>query len=209
MFDRLNRWWRERQTAIGNWLDHWLGRFFKSRRDQDDHPSEERSSSLDPETLRLLIYVIIAGLVGALGILAWRHLRGTRLGAADGKDAPTAAGPTPDLTDEGVLASQLPEDEWLQLATRLLADGDRRLALRAFYLSVLAGLGERGLLAIARHKSNRDYQTELRRRARDRDEMQGAFARNVSRFERVWYGRHDADDRLLTEFQADRQRVLG
>ena len=208
MFDRMNRWWTERQTALGNWLDHWLGRFFKSRRNQNDLPSESRSSGLDAGTVRLLAYVVIAGLAGALVFLAWQHLHGTRL-VVEGKDASAPAGPTPDLSDETVLASQLPEDEWLRLATTLLAGGDRRLALRALYLSVLAGLDERGLLAIARHKSNRDYQLELRRRARDQPERQGAFARNVGRFERVWYGRHDADDGLLADFQLDRQRVLG
>ena len=81
---------------------------------------------------------------------------------------------TPDLADETLLASQLPEDEWLRLARDFGDAANHRLALRAFYLSILAGLGERGLLAIARHKSNRDYLLELRRRARDRDGLQGA-----------------------------------
>ena len=114
----------------------------------------------------------------------------------------------PDLTDETVLASELPEDEWLRLAQELLGRGERRLALRAYYLSTLSALGTRGLLAVARHKSNRDYLLELRRRARDRVAVPEAFARNVGRFERVWYGAHGADDALLADFQADRERVM-
>ena len=126
------------------------------------------------------------------------------------KGQPLSDGPatTPDLADETVLASQRPEDEWLRLARDLHARGERRLALRAFYLSTLAGLGTRGWLAVARHKSNRDYLQELRRRARDHAGVLEAFARNVGRFERVWYGPHLADDGLLADFQADRERVL-
>ena len=116
---------------------------------------------------------------------------------------------TPDLPAEDLLATQLPEDEWLSLARRLAAAGERRLALRALYLSLLAGLGERGLLAIARHKSNRDYLQELRRRTRDRPELPGAFGRSVGDFERVWYGAHPVDDGLLAAFQAEREKVLG
>ena len=114
----------------------------------------------------------------------------------------------PDLTDDGVLATQLPEDEWLRLAQRLLTDGERRLALRAFYLSALSSLAARGLLVIARHKSNRDYLLELRRRARVQPELPGVFGRVVARFERVWYGSHPADDGLLADFQTDRALLL-
>ena len=78
-------------------------------------------------------------------------LAGRALGPVTGRALP------PDLAAEDLLATQLPEDEWLSLARGLLASGERRLALRAFYLSLLAGLGERKLLVIARHKSNRDY----------------------------------------------------
>ena len=208
-FDNFSRWWQERQAALGRWFEAILKKYFKGRRTQDDATPDSASTGLDPATLRALLYTLIGLLAAALAVLAWRHRRHIRRGVVEGIAAPTASGPTPDLTDDSLLASQLPEDEWLQLARSLLAGGDRRLALRALYLSVLAALGERGLLAIARHKSNRDYLLELRRRARDRDEVQGAFARNVGRFERVWYGEHPADDALLAEFQADRERVLG
>lgn len=197
--DVLRRWFGGIFKKIGDWL--WP-------RDKTKHP-ELHLSGPDAGTLRALLIGVIVVLAAGLALLAWRQLRGVRSGVAEGSAAPGAAGPAPDLTDDGVLATQLPEDEWLALARRLVESGNHRLALRAFYLSILAALGERGLLAIARHKSNRDYVLELRRRARDRsDEVPVAFARNVHRFERVWYGEHDADDGLLADFQADRARVL-
>ena len=210
-FDNLDRWWKERREAMGRWFGPILKKIgtWLRRSGDESKPDEPTSSGLSGATLETFVVVLIAALAALLGVLAWRLWQGARSGVAEGRAAPAAAGPAPDLTDDSLLASQLPEDEWLQLARGLVAGGQRRLALRAFYLSVLAGLGERGLLAIARHKSNRDYLLELRRCARDRAGVPGAFARNVGRFERVWYGEHPADDALLADFQADREIVLG
>ena len=190
--------------SIIEWIMKWL---FPHHR--DPAPSKSTGfSGLSPDTLRTLMIslaVLVAALIAYLG---WRQWQARRAPTVTGRSV-AATVPPPDLTDDGVLATQLPEDEWLRLAQQLLGSGERRLALRAFYLSGLSSLAARGLLVIARHKSNRDYLLELRRRARLEPELQGAFGRNVARFERVWYGSHPADDGLIAEFQADRQKVLG
>ena len=72
--------------------------------------------------------------------------------------------PAPDIADENVRADQLPEDGWTKLARELLERGEFRLAMRAFYLASLSHLAARNLISIARFKSNRDYERELRRR---------------------------------------------
>ena len=209
-FDGIRSWFKRGTEQVGHWIDRamaWLRRWQRSR--DDSAETDPGARGLDPATVRGLFYGLVAGCVGLLAFLVWKNRRGLRVGALAGRAAPDQ-GPraVPDLADEDVLASQLPEDEWLRLAHDLAARGERRLALRAYYLSTLAGLGARGWLAVARHKSNRDYLGELRRRARDRSAEQAAFARNVGRFERVWYGPHPADDALLAEFQADRERTL-
>jgi len=66
--------------------------------------------------------------------------------------------------------------------------GDDRI--RALFLATLAHLGERGLLKIARFKSNRDYRAELLLRARGLADLRRAFDENTTLFERVWYGLH-------------------
>ena len=172
----------------------------------DEHPNRAVPSVLEP-----LAFLLCGLLAAGGGYLLWRARRGPGPGRLAGRalDPVTGRALPPDLATEDVLATQLPEDEWLSLARRLLAAGERRLALRAFYLSLLAGLGERKLLVIARHKSNRDYLQELRRRTRDRPELPGAFGRSVGHFERVWYGSHPVDDGLLDAFQADREQALG
>ena len=76
-----------------------------------------------------------------------------------------------------------------------------RLALRAFYLGSLAWLGRREYLAIDPGKTNREYEVELRRRARAFPEARGLFAANVAAFERAWYGMHDVGGDDVTEFR--------
>ncbi|MEZ5434587.1 MAG: hypothetical protein R3F31_26160 [Verrucomicrobiales bacterium] len=71
-----------------------------------------------------------------------------------------------DLESEEIMASQLPENEWARLARERFQAGDFRLAVRAWFLATLSHLGDRGLVTVARWKSNRDYQIELGLRVR-------------------------------------------
>ena len=198
---------------LGETIDGWVKTF--RRWFERDSPAERpRPASTGGGlptfaglALRPLLYALVVLCAAAVLVLLYRGWRARGAGGAlAGKELPASAA-APDLTDESVLADQLPEDEWLALARGLLERGERRLALRAFYLSALSSLGGHGLLGIARHKSNRDYQSELRRRARDRGALQAVFAQLVGRFERVWYGTHPADDALLAAFQDDRSRL--
>ena len=105
-----------------------------------------------------------------------------------------------DLENEAVVASQLPEAEWLRLARQQIVAGQYRLATRALFLGVLANLGERGVIGIARHKSNRDYRDEVARRAKDRPGLMADFGESVRKFERIWYGDHSVDERAAVSF---------
>ena len=201
--------------TVGETVDGWI-KTIRRWFDRDDDDSSERQRRANEDgggmaalggMLKLLIYALLAACVVMVAWLLFRAWQGRRADRTlSGKELP-ATSAVPDLTDEAVLADQLPEDEWLALARELLARGERRLALRAFYLSALSSLGGQGLLGIARHKSNRDYVGELRRRARDRGTLQTLFGGLVGRFERVWYGTHPADDALLAAFQDERSRL--
>jgi hypothetical protein len=63
------------------------------------------------------------------------------------------------------------------------------------------------MIAIARHKSNRDYQGELRRRAPGHSELQDAFGRNLREVERAWYGRHEVSAEILANFQTNLEKI--
>lgn len=138
-----------------------------------------------------LFYLAIAVICAALGVLLvrWWRTRDSLGNAA----LPVAAVPsTPDLREEQVLATQLPEEGWLQLGAELLARGETRLAMRAYFLSSLAHLASRNLITVARFKSNRDYLGELARRAHALPTVRSLFDENLTAFERVWYGSHPA-----------------
>ncbi len=204
VFHQLGRAWQ----AVSGWWDALKKRLFPDRKEPAVQPEESGGGGNIGIILQNLMYGLGGLIVVALAYLGWKTWRQRALPELAGSAVPAGTPVSPDLSSDEVLADQLPEDEWLRLARQLLESGEHRLALRAFYLSILALLGTRGLLVISRHKSNRDYLAELRRRARDRAELQAAFTRNVGRFERVWYGPHPASRDLLDLFQADRQIIF-
>jgi len=113
----------------------------------------------------------------------------------------------PDLSVADSAAADTPADRWLELARELARQGELRQAVRALYLACLSHLASRGLLILARSKSNREYQGELGRRGRARPELRTLFAENVALFERVWYGRHEATEEMLKRSTANFERM--
>ena len=118
-------------------------------------------------SVRFLVWgALILGAVLLALVVArrWRHPRTPAIAA-------TPLPVVPDLRAGEVTADQLPEEGWLQLARELRQSGELRLALRASFLACLAHLGHRELILLARYKSDRDYDRELRRRARAQAEF--------------------------------------
>jgi hypothetical protein len=205
----LQGWLESAGRTLGDVFDHavklgvrfrrWLQSFFKS-------PSVPGSSSpVDWIGLSKAVAVLLAAVLAAwLGWLIVRAFLGRK------KAAPAQALATPppiDLTADQLVADQLPEDGWLALAREHAARGELALAQRAAWLAGLAHLGTRELIGIARHKSNRDYERELRRRARDRAGLLGAFDENLGAFERAWYGRHEVTPDGYRHFERNFDRI--
>lgn len=184
------------------WIINWMDEIFGGRKKASD--GNEGSGSGWMTTTQLLVFVLIALVASVLVILFWRMWK-QRSRTQTVVAQPVAA--QPNLADENVTASQLPENEWLKLARELMEKGDVRLALRAFYLAGLAHLAEREMLSIAKSKSNREYEVELRRRARALPDLQAAFGQNVTIFDRVWYGMHEVTQEALQNFQTNLERI--
>jgi hypothetical protein len=153
------------------------------------------------QILLLVLIVAIAAFLAVLVLRLWRRRRRPREVVAEAVVA------TPDLNDENVAADQLPEDEWLRIAREMMTRGNYRLALRAYYLAGLAHLAAREMIAIAIFKSNREYESELVRKARALPEVQSAFSQNVTLFDRVWYGLHEVTQEGLAQFQSNLERI--
>jgi hypothetical protein len=152
----------------------------------------------------MMALLVVLGLAAAA--LLVQTLRQMRLRKAA---APAASSTVakPDLEDENITADLLPEDEWLALAREHLGKGELRFALRAFFFAAMAHLAARELLTLARHKSNRDYHAELRRRASDQPPLHEAFGRNIATLERVWYGQHEIDESGVRAFEENVNQI--
>lgn len=177
----------------------WLRRLMEGNR-KGEIPD---SPALSEDQLTLLLVLLAAASV-VLALFLWRVWRRK-------KETPqvtaTAVTVVPDLQDENVVASQLPEEEWQALAAELMMKGELRLAMRALYMASLAFLAGRGLITIARYKSNRDYQRELIRRAREKNLLLEAFSENIALFERSWYGTHEVTEQLMETFDINHDRI--
>jgi hypothetical protein len=143
----------------------------------------------------------------ALAMAGWVLWRARRLRRRKAKTAgrPSAAGVR--LDDEGLTADRLPEAGWIEMAERAMAEGNLRLALRAFYLANLAWLGRHEFLGIHPGKTNREFEMELRRRAREAPEARERFSANVRAFERAWYGMHEVFHEDAIEFRQRAEEI--
>jgi hypothetical protein len=199
--------------AIGNFLKSavmWIGRNLKALVEWIIDKLSLGSGDAAPgengwNLTRILVVAILAAAVGVLLWIAWKAFRKRARPAVVAVEVQAA--PMPDLHDENLVADQLPEDGWLKMAEELFSKGDLRLALRALYLASLASLGRRGLIVIARYKSNREYDQELNRRARKQEELLAAFGNMVAMFERVWYGSHLATPEMFQQFRVNAEKM--
>jgi hypothetical protein len=193
----LRRWAR----AISDWIFEWLRKLFGRA---GSRSSPESSGYGWIESLQILLYGLVAVVLVALAVLIYRIL-GNRPSRTVVASEPLP--PVSDVSDENVGADQLPEDGWTKLARELLERGELRLAVRALYFASLSNLASRNLIGIARFKSNRDYERELRRRGHSFPDLPSVFGDNLVLFERVWYGLHEVNREVVDRFAANVERM--
>lgn len=191
VFQKIDDW----METLGDWLSKHLPK-------GDGLTRSERNWDF---AIKIFFYVIGIGLVILLLVFIRNRLRAYRAGlkAAEPADAPAVI----DLNDENITADDLPREGWLDLAREQMARKEFRQALRAFYLAILAQLGDHGRIAVARYKSNRDYLSELKRRSHAEPELLDLFDRCVAVFERVWYGMHPVAEEQMSQFVAHQERI--
>ncbi len=154
----------------------------------------------------LILYSVLTLLVCVLAVMAWRQLH-KRRNPVD-KVTAQAIPSLPDLTGDFVDPVELPADRWMTLGYELMKKPPLSLALRAFYLSILANLAEKGMITITRYKTNMDYINELGRRAHKNPEIINLFSDSVRVFDFSWYGMHEVTEPLLNSFINNRDRMI-
>lgn len=107
-----------------------------------------------------------------------------------------------------VLGERLEPDQTaldiLSEAEKLARAGDIRGAIRKGYIAVLCELGDRKILSLAQHKTNRDYLRALAERGPLHGEMQVL----TNSFENHWYGYAPGTQDDWTDFRMHYQRAL-
>ncbi len=107
-----------------------------------------------------------------------------------------------------MLGEQLePEDPSIGLlaeADALARRGELRAAIRKAYIAMLVELGDRKVIALAQHKTNRDYLRDVRKRRELYQNMNG----QTNNFERHWYGFQEADETDWNEFKDGYQKAV-
>ena len=107
-----------------------------------------------------------------------------------------------------VLGEQLkPEDTSTNLlsdAEALARQGELRAAIRKAYIALLVELGDRKLITLAQHKTNRDYLNSVRTNSVLHSNMRGL----TDSFERHWYGFDEATENDWQNFRLRYQAAL-
>ena len=163
------------------------------------------------QDLRLWIGLILALTLAVGGFLFWRRRNREMLPVS----VPLATAALPDLSDTAI-ATERSEDEWFDLAKGLEGQGELRLALRAAYLGLLAGLAQREWLTIRRDRTNREYLDEFTRRWRRRPqaavetraEIPDKLRSSLRLFDRVWYGSYDVTASAVAAYRQHQRELL-
>jgi hypothetical protein len=175
------------------WLSNLIERLFPKRT-----PISPGASSLFSLIARVFVYALALGLIA---FLAWRYGpllwgRAATARRAKAREARVVLGErlAPDETSSDLIAE----------AERLARAGDLRGAIRKAYVAVLCELGDRRLIRLAQHKTNRDYLAALR----DRSELYGVMHPLTHAFERHWYGLVPASDADWADYRAMCNRAI-
>jgi len=209
-------WFDKQLERIGNALSRaWnaIGDFFGKLwpRGLNLSPENKGRGTWRMKDLRIWLTLVVLSTIATGAVLFW--LRRRRQAAP--LSIPMGVAPLPDLS-EGAIATARSEDEWFALASRLQREGELRLAVRAAYLGLLAGLAQRQWLTIRRDRTNREYFDEFMRRWRRRPqaaldaraEIPEKLRGSLRRFDGVWYGSHEVTTESVAVYQRDQQELL-
>ncbi len=152
-----------------------------------------------PRVSRWTLVLVGVLCLAVLAYVAWRVRGGRRVG---GKSAKREA--------RVVLGERLEADQTasdlLDEAERLARAGELRGAIRKAYVALLCELGDRGVVRLAQHKTNRDYLDAVRRAARPR--LYTEMLPLTSDFELHWYGLRAASDADWESFKTRCRKAL-
>lgn len=143
-----------------------------------------------------VIALAVAILAFVLKLFLPRFLRAQRTKKKDRTEARIVLGETlnPDQTAHDLLAE----------AELLARRGELRAAIRKGYIALLVELGDRKVISLAQHKTNRDYLSALR----ELPPLHRNVEQLTNSFERHWYGLIPPDETDWQNFRSSYRQAL-
>ena len=165
-----------------NWLEKWLPK-------GNPRPGQVGLIAVIARILVLALTALVIGFVVKI-LLGWFLGRSPNPKRKKIKEPRIVLGERlePDATSTDLLSE----------AEALARQGDLRAAIRKAYIALLVELGDRKLISLAHHKTNRDYLNSLRSRPKVHSRMRGL----TESFERHWYGFVTATPNDWQDFRA-------
>jgi hypothetical protein len=183
-------------SAIGRLWDRFLRWFFSLFRTS----KKPMTPGGSPFVSGLAQIIVVAACLGAIAFVIWKfapQYLSNRRGKKKQKREPRI-----------VLGERLEPDQTaadlLAQAESLARNGDLRGAIRKAYIALLCELGDRKIVSLAQHKTNRDYLNSVRERVH----LYSSMRRLTSSFELHWYGFQPPAENDWNEFRSGYQQAL-
>jgi hypothetical protein len=144
----------------------------------------------------VLVVACLAGIAFLIWKLAPRYLSNRRGRKKQKREARIVLGERlePDQTAADLLAQ----------AETLARNGDLRAAIRKAYIALLCELGDRKIVSLEQHKTNRDYLNSVSERVH----LYSSLRQLTTSFELHWYGFRPAAESDWNEFRTGYQQAL-
>lgn len=183
----LERLWQK----FVNWLAKLIRSLFPKTKPLP--PGGERALS------RVALIIVVAVSLAVIAFVIWKfapRFLSRRGKKKQKREARIVLGERlePDQTSADLLAQ----------AETLARNGDLRAAIRKAYIALLCELGDRKIVSLAQHKTNRDYLNSVRERAR----LYSSMRQLTTSFELHWYGFQPAAESDWAEFRTGYQQAL-
>lgn len=147
--------------------------------------------------LQILLYAVILGLIGFL-VYRFAPFLITRFHKREKREKKERV-----ILGERIAADESADNIFSE-AERLAREGNMRGAIRKGYIALLCELSDRKIIGLSRHKTNRDYLRDVRKRRELYENMNGL----TSNFERHWYGSDEAEEKDWEEFRSGYQKAV-
>jgi len=151
--------------------------------------------------LSVVLQIVIYGaIIGLIGFLIWKFapLVMSRFANREKKESKNRI-----ILGEHIAENISARDLFAE-AEGMARQGDLRGAIRKGYVALLCDLADRKVIGLARHKTNRDYLRDVRKRSGLFDRMKQA----TGSFERHWYGFRTPEETDWEDFREQYRKAV-